>query len=176
VRLPEPEAGLTLRPWAPGDEDALLAVAGDPELRRWTSIQVDDAAGARRWLRAQHDGWQQGVRYAFAVLDGDRLAGHVVLRDPGPHAEVGYWTAAHARGRGVAPRAVESLARWAFAVFPALAHLELLHQVGNTASCRVAVKSGFAYARTLPPSGPFPQEGHLHVRPRAAELRLPDAH
>lgn len=175
MRLPEPEAGLTLRPWEPGDGPALLAVAGDPLLRRWTSLRVDDDAGARQWLRAQHDGWRQGTRYAFAVLDDDRLAGHVVLRDPGAHAEVGYWTAAHARGRGVAPRAVATLASWAFAVFPAVTHLELLHQVGNTASCRVAEKSGFGYARTLPPCPPYPQEGHLHLRARTARLRLPDA-
>ncbi|WP_326705576.1 hypothetical protein [Streptomyces cyaneofuscatus] len=43
--------------------------------------------------------------------------------------------------------------------------LELLHQVDNVASCRVAEKSGYAFAEllsALPPE--FPLDGHLHVR------------
>jgi hypothetical protein len=41
-----------------------------------------------------------------------------------------------------------------------------LHQVDNPGSCRVAVRTGYAYERTLPPFGPYPLEGHLHVRAR----------
>jgi hypothetical protein len=47
-------------------------------------------------------------------------------------------TAARARGRGVAHRALQALTDWAFTAFPGdgLTRLELLHQVDNTASCR----------------------------------------
>ncbi len=80
---------------------------------------------------------------------------------------MGYWTAAWARGRGVAPRALEALTAWAFAAFAeeGLVRLELLHQVDNVASCKVAEKSGYAFAElldALPPE--FPLDGHLHVR------------
>ncbi len=123
-----------------------------------------------------------GDRYGLAVLeapagggDGDgRLVGGVVLKGaaPGaPAAEVGYWTAAHARGRTVAPRALEALTGWAFATFGpcGLERLDLLHQVDNPASCRVAEKSGYALDRILPGSPPeYPLDGHLHSRHRLA--------
>ncbi|MFJ1589697.1 GNAT family N-acetyltransferase [Kitasatospora albolonga] len=76
-------------------------------------------------------------------------------------------TAAWARGRGVAPRAPEALTAWGFAAFAeeGPVRLELLHQVDNVASCRVAEKSGYAFAElldALPPE--FPLDGHLQVR------------
>lgn len=101
---------------------------------------------------------------------GGELVGNLTLKRPGPgpeRAEAGYWTAARARGRGVASRALEALTAWAFASFAdaGLVRLELLHQVDNVASCRVAEKAGHAFAEllsALPPE--FPPGGHLHVR------------
>ncbi|MGW7018067.1 GNAT family N-acetyltransferase [Streptomyces decoyicus] len=84
-----------------------------------------------------------------------------------PSAEAGYWTAAQARGRGVAPRAVETLTTWSLDAFRAegLECLELLHQVDNLASCRVAEECGYQFDRTLPAAPPsYPLDGHLHIR------------
>lgn len=83
--------------------------------------------------------------------------------------EVGYWTAAEARGRGLASRALEATVQWVFAGgTPApVAQLDLLHSGGNDASCRVAERCGFAFAELLPARPPaFPGEGHRHVRRR----------
>jgi RimJ/RimL family protein N-acetyltransferase len=158
-----------LRPWRDEDAPALIAAAGDAELQRWTTVRVPDTPAALQWLSVQHTGWSNGTRYSFAVLDErEQLLGNVALKRPGAfgETEVGYWTAEHARGRGVASQAVEALSRWAFETFPEVQRLALLHQVGNLASCRVALKSGFPYERTLPAQGPYPQDGHLHARPR----------
>jgi RimJ/RimL family protein N-acetyltransferase len=175
---------LLLRPWRMDDVPALVDVYRDPALRRWTSSVVDNEGDAIRWVRSQEQGWATRQRFGFAILDAQpdachrQLVGHVVLKEvaPGrPSAEVGYWTAAHARGRGVAPRAVEALTDWAFDVLgaDALEHLELLHQVDNPASCRVAHKSRYVLDTVLPAAPPsFPREGHLHIRRR--EARSPD--
>lgn len=167
MRLPEPADGLTLRRWSDDDAAALMAAAGDPALHRWTSLRVEHHDEATAWLTAQHDGWTTGTRYSFAVVD-DRatLLGHVALKRPGApatEAEVGYWTAEYARGQGVAPGAVRIVTGWAFAAFPHLRRLRLLHQVDNTASCRVALKSGYAYEQTLKAQDPYPREGHVHI-------------
>ncbi|MFD8009243.1 GNAT family N-acetyltransferase [Streptomyces sp. NPDC058955] len=172
---PTPHApGLVLRPWSAQDVSALAEVADDPALRRWASLPAEDERP--RWLRDRERDWAAGVRFGFAVLEAPldnaaaRLVGGVVLKevDPGrPSAEVGYWTAARARGRGVAPRALDAVTAWAFDTFrPAgLARLELLHQVDNAASCRVADKCGYAFERVLPSFPPaFPLDGHLHIR------------
>jgi RimJ/RimL family protein N-acetyltransferase len=69
----------------------------------------------------------------------------------------------------VAPRALRALTYWAFTAFPddGPKRLELLHQVDNTASCRVAQKSGYELITTLPAAPPvYPLAGHLHARER----------
>ncbi|MFC4017375.1 GNAT family N-acetyltransferase [Micromonospora sp. GCM10011542] len=163
---------LVLRPWREDDLDALLEAYRDPVLRRWTRQPVTDPAQARQWLDRARQDWDSGRRLSFAVLtdddDGPRLVANVALKKvaPGrPAAEVGYWTAAPARGRGVAPRAVTAVSRWAFDRFAAdgLRRLELLHQVDNPASCRVAEKSGYRFQEVLPAQPPYPRDGHLHV-------------
>ncbi|NUK04653.1 GNAT family N-acetyltransferase [Streptomyces lunaelactis] len=167
---------LVLRPWCVVDVAALVEVSADPALRQWTSSPVENDADGERWVQAQQRGWAAGDRFGFAVLEAQpesahgQLVGNVVLKEitsGKPSAEVGYWTAAHARGRGVAPRALEVLTGWAFDTFAAdgLERLELLHQEDNLASCRVAQKSGYDFDRVLPAAPPsFPLDGHLHIR------------
>ncbi|SBT41549.1 GNAT family N-acetyltransferase [Micromonospora auratinigra] len=166
---------LVLRPWRADDLDAVLEAYRDPVLRSWTRRPVTTPAEARAFLRRSDQGWAADRRFSFAVLertpDGERVAANVVLKEvtPGrPDAEVGYWTAAPARGRGVAPRAVDAVSAWAFARFAAtgLTRLELLHQVDNPASCRVAQKCGYVFAEVLPAHPPFPRDGHRHIRQR----------
>nr|WSW68968.1 GNAT family N-acetyltransferase [Streptomyces sp. NBC_00995] len=168
---------LVLRPWLAGDLPALLDAYRDPGIRTGSRSPVEDEAAARRWLRDQEEGRVSGLRHAFAVVDtvlGAGPVGNVVLVRPAPGsqaAEVGYWTAAPARGRGIAPRALEALTDWAFTdwAFTAFAgdglvRLDLLHQVDNAASCRVAEKAGYGFAEVLPARPPWPREGHRHVR------------
>ncbi|MFD4906043.1 GNAT family N-acetyltransferase [Kitasatospora purpeofusca] len=175
---------LLLRPWRSEDAPALVEVYRDPALRRWTTSVLDDEADAVHWVGTQQEAWAAGHRYAFAVLEArpdaepGPLLGNLVLKRVSPGgstAEVGYWTAAPARGRGVAPRALEALTDWAFDTLgpDGLQRLELLHQVDNTASCRVAEKSRYAFDRVLPATPPaFPLDGHLHTRLRTAPQQL----
>jgi len=174
---------LRLRPWRPEDVAALVEVCRDPVLRRWTSHSVENDEDGLRWILTQQRNWEAGNRFAFAALEDrpgsaqGQLVGHAVLKEVTAgkqSAEVGYWTAAHARGRGVAPRALEAVTNWAFDTFgtpgpEGLQRLELLHQTDNTASCRVAHKSGYELDRVLPAAPPaFPRDGHVHVRRRNA--------
>jgi RimJ/RimL family protein N-acetyltransferase len=176
-------SALVLRPWCMEDVAGLVEVFRDPTLRQWTSSAVESEADAMRWVQGQQKGWAAGDRFGFAVLETQpdsargQLVGNVVLKEVEsgkPSAEVGYWTAAQARGRGVAPRALEALTGWAFDALGAdgLERLELLHQVDNPASCRVAHKSGYHFGAVLPAAPPaFPREGHLHIRHRMSEIR-----
>ncbi|MEU1468813.1 GNAT family N-acetyltransferase [Streptomyces sp. NPDC005761] len=170
---------LVLRPWLPGDVTVLLDAYRDPAIRAGSRAPVADEAAAERWLRDQAEGRESGLRHSFAVVDtalGAGPVGNVVLVRSGPcpgAGEVGYWTAAPARGRGIAPQALEALTAWAFTVFAGdgLVTLDLLHQVDNEASCRVAEKAGYGLVEVLPARPPWPREGHRHTRRTAVPGR-----
>ncbi|MCX4391121.1 GNAT family N-acetyltransferase [Micromonospora peucetia] len=165
--LPE----LLLRPWRDDDATALIAAYRDPVLRRWTRAPVTTIAEARRFLTEARRDWDDGHRFSFAVLEpsptGETLVAQVILKnvtEGGEDAEVGYWTAAPARGRGVAPRALTAVTEWAFARLAGLRRLDLMHQIDNPASCRVAEKAGYPFQEVLPARPPFPRDGHRHAR------------
>lgn len=133
-------------------------------------VPLATGADARRWLDARCEDWETGTRFSFAILTdgGDTPVGYIAVT-PGSdaNADVGYWTAAVARGRGVASRALEAVTGWAFDAHGPLAvsRLTLRHVAANRASCRVAEKCRYGLDSVLPPSPPdHPTEGHLHVR------------
>ncbi|MGK5672847.1 GNAT family N-acetyltransferase [Micromonospora sp. URMC 106] len=165
--LPE----LVLRPWRDDDADALVTVYRDPVLRRWTRAPVTTTTQARQFVAAAHRDWDDGCRFSFAVIEpgpaGETLVAQVVLKNVAEDrddAEVGYWTAAPARGRGIAPHALQAVTGWAFARFAGLRRLDLMHQIDNPASCRVAEKAGYRFQEVLPARPPFPRDGHRHSR------------
>ena len=171
---------LTLRPWQSRDIPALLRAHADPEMRRWLMRHINDEQQAQTALADQARDWAAHTRYTFAVLthasatadaadDRDPIASVSIRRtEKLPEAaEVGYWTAAEARGQSVATRAVEATIQWAakqWADDP-VSRFTLIHTLGNNASCRVAIKLGFELAEELDAHPPkFPEPGHLHVR------------
>ena len=184
---------LRLRPWLAADMPDLLAAMAldDPDGDPWKGgpwghpgVRVAGPHGRTRprgneeaalWLSGQERGWEDGDWLTFAVVDASlgRAVGQIALwnRDggqvgTGEQGEIGYWTAADARGRGIAPAAVRAVTHWAFASFGAarLPRIMLVHDVGNHASCRVAAKSGYPF-RELSPARPphWFTDGHIHV-------------
>jgi RimJ/RimL family protein N-acetyltransferase len=171
--------GLLLRPWAEQDIPAMVAAHGDPVMRRWLRRPVTSTEQAHRVIQARGADRRAGTGFSFAVLEAcadgaiGSLVGGVSIRrlaSEAASAEVGFWVAAPSRGRGIAPRALNAVCEWAFRLPRSrpLDKLELIHAVGNHASCRVAGKAGFALSAVLPPVPPeFPDDGHLHIRPAA---------
>lgn len=175
IILSVPQTGsaavLQLRPWYPEDLPALVAAHRDPALRRWLAHSLADEAEARQWLAVQAAGWDSATRFSFAVVTGedDRApVGHVVVKvGTAGVAEVGYWTSAHMRGRGIPARALETVSQWALSTqrLVPLTRLDLLHAEDNRASCRVAEKCGYLLRDLLPAAPPaYPTSGHRHVR------------
>ncbi|MFF5071349.1 GNAT family N-acetyltransferase [Micromonospora olivasterospora] len=164
--------GLLLRPWRNTDAPAVLTALRDPAVVRWNpSPGGADLPGARDWVRRRAD-WSGGDHVSLAATDpaGDALLGSVSLhriRAPEGDAAIGYWTVPAARGRGVATLAVRLLTEWAFARL-GLHRIELCHAVPNVASCRVALRAGYATEGTLRESYRYGDgaryDEHLHAR------------
>lgn len=138
---------VALRHWRE-DDVAFVQRACDDELSaRWLPLPVPyTLADARDWaLGVVPREWADGTAAAVAVVDAgtDQPLGAVALTfDRASTAEVGYWTAPHARGRGVAVRGAQLHTRWGLSTV-GLARVELLTDVANLASQRVAEKAGF---------------------------------
>jgi RimJ/RimL family protein N-acetyltransferase len=140
-----------LRPWRVDDVDAVWAAFQDPDLRLWNGGGVVTREDALALVRRRLD-WSSGSHASWVVVDdADVLLGSVSLHTIDRlqnDAQIGYWTAREARGRGVAPLATDAVCRWGFGALP-IDRVELCHAVENQASGRVAAKAGFTYEGRL---------------------------
>jgi RimJ/RimL family protein N-acetyltransferase len=144
------EGAVTLRPWRLDDAPALVLRINDAAVATFLDQvpQPYEHVDAVAYLTGCKEGWRTGTSSNFAVCVGgiDGPAGSVGIRwseiDEGV-AEIGYWVAAEARGRGVATTAARLAARWAFGAEPRLERLQLRADVENAPSNRVAAKAGF---------------------------------
>jgi RimJ/RimL family protein N-acetyltransferase len=188
---------LSVRAWLPEDMPLLVAAVAledpenGPESRLESNLGVDvlgrrlltgprSGDEAALWLSGQERGWQDGDWLTFAVVHASqrRVVGHVTLKNRdggqvgvGHSGEIGYWTAADVRGRGIAPAAVRAVTHWAFTSFGAarLPRIMLVHDVGNLASCRVAEKSGYPFRELSPARPPYWfTDGHIHLAEASA--------
>jgi RimJ/RimL family protein N-acetyltransferase len=143
---------LRLRSWSADDADDVLAAMQDPLLRRWNAIPATTHEDAVAFLRRRAD-WSAGDHASWAVVDAATggLLGSVSLHSIdrlANEAQIGYWTAPGARGRGVAAVATDAVCRWGFGALP-IDRIELCHAVENAASGRVAEKAGFTFEGRL---------------------------
>lgn len=150
--LTQPEItanGITLRPWQSSDRRTVVAAYADPAIQLWHFRSMTDDE-ADEWISSWSDRWRNETGAGWAVYDTGGIAGQISLRrvtlSEGV-AEVSYWVLPSARGRRVAPRALDALTVWCFRTL-GLHRVELNHSTVNTASCRVAQQSGFAIEGT----------------------------
>ena len=128
--------------------DAMDALAHDDGVARFTRlpVPVPDGFGAV-WVERYTRGRDEGTNVGFAIVDvpsGDFLGfiALVKLELELQEAEAGYVVASHARGRGVATRALGLLTAWAFDEYP-LERIELLMSAENAGSETVAQRCGY---------------------------------
>ena len=138
---------IAVRPLAPRDIPDIVAACSDPEIPRWTRVPSPyTREDAERFLAIAATEAAAGEGVALAMADaGGRLIGTVGLMDVDRErglAEIGYWTAAAARGRGTATRAVALLRDWAHSEL-GLGEIEILPHRDNRPSQRVAERAGF---------------------------------
>ena len=119
----------------------------DPEVVRNTRIPSDVPPDyGATWVRRYVQGWEDGTRAGFAILDGEgSFLGFAAVVDfdaEGNQGEIGYVTAREARGKGVAQRALRLVTGWALDE-AGLERVELHIDPKNPASLRVAERCGY---------------------------------
>ncbi|MGA8986479.1 MAG: GNAT family N-acetyltransferase [Aeromicrobium sp.] len=157
---------VTLRAHVPGDLDAMLELANDPEMIRWTAIPTPHTREMTEQFAFNviPRGWDDRTHRGWAIEAQDetgraRFAGNIDIRQS-PIADIGFALHPWARGRGLMASAVRLAVDWALNE----GGVEIVHwrsHVGNTASLRVAHQTGFTLHGLTP--------GMLHERGRVLD-------
>jgi RimJ/RimL family protein N-acetyltransferase len=139
--------GIRLEPLAAPHLEPVEAMLADPDVQRFTRVPVPVPVDfAASWITRYERGGIDGTAHGFAIVDGGGaflgVALAVRIEAEARSAELGYIVAPHARGRGVASRALALLTDWALSELGAL-RIELWISVANEASKRVAERCGY---------------------------------
>ena len=164
ISLPQPSVvrgeNFALRPWSPDDAAALAAIADDELLLRWAPLRRGEE-DVDAWIATRAD-WTDHMSWAIVDADDGVLGGVSVFQIDEQHAnaQLGYWLAPHARGRGVAAAAARLAAAFTFDALP-VQRIALFHSTENPASCAAALRAGFLAEGTCRQAWRYP-DGRLH--------------
>ncbi len=143
------DGAILLRPYKEADVPDLVRACNDPEAQRWLFMLPTPYGerDARAFLAQAAAGWEHEREAFYAIADAanDRLLGGVALRAEESWAgvaELGYHVAPWARRRGVATAAARLVTQWSLDVL-GMARVQILADMRNAASCRVATRLGF---------------------------------
>ena len=154
-----------LRLWSRDDAPFLVEASLDPAIRRYNGdhdrhghaaappTQADAELRIGQFMQNWHafaaGGTPSGVVFVIADAEtGEPVGGCGVDDWTGEDvAQIGYWIAATARGRGYATEAVILLTRWLFDLGAARVFLTVV--AGNDDSVAVARRAGFVYEGTM---------------------------
>ncbi len=167
--VPQPDPPLTdgvvmLRPWGDaGDVEAITAACNDRAIAEFLEMIPSPytTEDARDYIARTRLDWAEGTTSNFAIVLDGRVAGSIGVRWLEPDqgvAEVGYWVAADARGRGVCTRALKLVSGWVLDQ-PGMERLQLRADEQNLPSRKVAVNAGFTEEGTLRSSRYNPRLG-----------------
>lgn len=157
VRLRSPDGRLLLRPYELDDADALFEAVdfSRAELAPWMDWCTPDYAIAdtRAWLPKHPEAWERKELFGFVILDA---SDETVLGGCGLNniiwsyriANLGYWVRSDRTREGVATAAAVAVARFGLEQLD-LRRIEIVVAVGNTASRRVAEKTGARFEGVL---------------------------
>jgi RimJ/RimL family protein N-acetyltransferase len=140
---------LLLRPWRRDDASKIVEIIASGALHAYLALPdpytIDDAVDFATRIGQLERDEGTGLDSAMVERETGQLVGSVTLRLPHSTraADIGYWVAQGAQGRGYATEATDALARWAFQ--HRVYRVEVRIDVANAISARVALRAGFAF-------------------------------
>ena len=143
-------AMIKIRPFEPEDVPGFFAAVRDSveALGRWmpwchANYSIDEA---NSWLATCQAAWAQGTSYPFLIVqpDSNEVIGSVDINQINQDhnfGNIGYWVSSVHTGQGIATTAVRLVTHFGFNEI-GFTRLEIVAEINNIASHRVAVKAG----------------------------------
>ncbi len=136
-----------------GDEIQLNKAINEslPEIQRWMPWAKDPSIEpTRQFVTSAIESWRSEQQKDFPMVavhkETQKIIGASGYNDRSnplvPYFEIGYWLATEYTGRGLATELVQALTGYAFDSLKA-ARVQIIMQVENTKSIRVAEKCGY---------------------------------
>ena len=139
---------ILLRPFRFEDAPRLYEAVHESlqDLKTWMSWATHGYTEmtAREYITIARARWEDHTFYAFAITHAEQILGACTLSSIHPiyhFCNLGYWVRSSCHGQGIAGRAAQLVARFAFEQL-GLVRVEIVIAVGNDASLRVAEKIG----------------------------------
>ena len=137
---------IKLRPFRNDDAVHVAHSCQDPLIPEFTFMpEAMTVEQAQRWITRRNELWPQGLAsFAITGHDSDKPLGQIGASFEWAfnRAEAFYWLDVEARGQGLATDALKLITEWAMSEH-AILRVQLLTHPANTASQRVAERSGF---------------------------------
>lgn len=143
-------SSIGIRPFQPSDVDLLFAAVRESlkEISPWLPWCHPDYSmeDSKTWVMGREAAWEKSEEYSFVIFEVESGA---FLGGVGLHhinsldrcANLGYWVRTSRTRQGIAPEATRFIAHFGFRELK-LNRLEIIVEVGNKASQRVAEKIG----------------------------------
>ncbi|MFK3676157.1 GNAT family N-acetyltransferase [Microbacterium sp. NPDC090218] len=137
---------------APTDADveAIERACQDPEIPRWTTVPSPyTREHAEGFVALVAEWWAEGSQTIWGIYAEGEFVGviglhHIQEHAAGGHAELGFWVAAEARGKGYVLEAARAVIDWGFTEL-GLARIHWQAVAGNVPSARAARALGFRF-------------------------------
>ena len=122
-----------LRPWMP-----------------WIKFEPQSVTQREALIKTWNEAWEDRTEFVMGIFLGDQVVGGTGLHIRGDvnTVEIGYWIHVDYIGKRIATRMSRALTETAFAIWPEIDTVVIVHDEANIASGKVPARLGFEHVFT----------------------------
>ena len=160
-----------VRKYEPADAKALvIAVTESCEHLRpwmpWIKFEPQTMTQRAELIKVWNEAWEQRTEFVMGIFLDDRVVGGTGLHLRGDvnTVDIGYWMHVDYIGKGIATRVSGALTETAFAIWPEIDTVVIVHDEVNIASGKVPARLGFEHVFTGQREPEAPGESGVMLR------------
>ena len=116
----------------------------------WIRFEPQSVPQREALIRTWNDAWEDRTEFVMGIFLGSQVVGGTGLHLRGDvnTVEIGYWIHVDYIGKGIATRVSGTLTETAFAIWPEIDTVVIVHDEANIASGKVPARLGFEHVFT----------------------------